>query len=61
MSDYLLYGTLPPEGTVCNQDWVPFSTPLTAAAAAPEAKNGRSRVTPAMVPDVVREVIYTDH
>jgi pimeloyl-ACP methyl ester carboxylesterase len=60
VSNYLLYGTLPPEGTVCSQDWVPFSTPL-AAAAVSDAKTGRSRVIPAMVPDVVREVIYTDH
>jgi pimeloyl-ACP methyl ester carboxylesterase len=55
VSDYLLYGTLPPEGMVCYQDYVPFSSPLLAPD--PEAKSGRSFVVPAMVPDIVREVV----
>lgn len=59
VSDYLLYGTLPPEGTVCDQDWVPFSSPPGALAL--EAKEGRSRAIPAMVTDMVREATYTDH
>lgn len=54
VSDYLVDGTLPEEGTVCNQDWVPF-TGLPAAVAAPEATTGRRKVTPAMVPDMLRQ------
>ena len=59
VSDYLLYGTLPTEGTVCYQDWVPFTDGLEALAL--EAKAGRSRAIPAMVTDMVREATYTDH
>ena len=54
VSDYLVDGTLPLEGTVYNQDWVPFNGP-SAAVAAPEATTGRAKVTPALVPDVVRQ------
>jgi len=31
VSDYLLDGTLPPEGTVCQQDFVPFDGPFSVA------------------------------
>lgn len=54
VSDYLVDGTLPLEGTVCNQDWVPFNGTSTAVAA-PEATTGRTKVTPVLVPDVVRQ------
>lgn len=54
ISNYLLDGTLPPEGTVCYQDWVPFTGSLPADVV-PEAKSGRSRVVPATVPDMVRQ------
>ncbi len=57
VSNYLLDGTLPPEGTICYQDYVPFSSPP-AAIVAPEATTGRSRVTPALVPDAVRQAIH---
>ena len=56
ISTYLLDGTLPDEGTVCAQDWIPFNG-ATAAVEVPEADLGRSLVTPAMVPDVVRHRI----
>ena len=56
VSDYLVDGTLPLEGTVYNQDWVPFNG-TSAAVAAPEATTGRTKVTPALVPDVVRQGI----
>jgi hypothetical protein len=39
---------------VYNQDWVPFNG-TSAAVAAPEATTGRTKVTPALVPDVVRQ------
>jgi pimeloyl-ACP methyl ester carboxylesterase len=55
VSDYLVDGVLPPDGTVCNQDWVPFTGPPVATGV-PGAATKRSRVTPAMVPDVVRKV-----
>ena len=54
VSDYLVDGTLPLEGTVYNQDWVPFNG-TSAAVAAPEATTGRTKVTPVLVPDVVRQ------
>lgn len=56
ISDYLVHGTLPAEGTVCDQDWVPFSG-FAAAAAVPEATAARAKVTPAMVPDLVRQIV----
>lgn len=53
VSTYLIDGTLPVEGVVCLQDWVPFSGVLSATLQ--EAAASRTRVTPAMVHDVVRQ------
>jgi hypothetical protein len=52
----LVHGTLPAEGAVCDQDWVPFSG-FSTAAAVPEATAARAKVTPAMVPDLVRQIV----
>ncbi|HEU0295856.1 MAG TPA: alpha/beta hydrolase [Anaerolineales bacterium] len=49
--NYLLTGELPPEGTVCNQDWVPFTAPSTVTNT---GAAGRARLLPALVPDVLR-------
>ncbi len=49
---YLLDGTLPPEGTVCQQDLVPFTFPA-AAAAGSSAMTGRMQVNPFLVADAV--------
>lgn len=53
VSSYLVDGTLPPEGTLCQQDWVPFASALSIRSSAAAA--ARTRVTPAMVPDVVKQ------
>jgi hypothetical protein len=56
VADYLLNGTLPPEGTVCDQDLTPFvdfgPSGLQSAAA-----SMRAGITPAMVPDAVHRAI----
>ena len=49
--NYLLHGALPPVGTVCDQDWIPFTSP---ALAGNLGAAGRARLLPAMVPDVIR-------
>jgi pimeloyl-ACP methyl ester carboxylesterase len=51
---YLVNPTLLPDGKVFNQDWEPFSSPLSAPEAA-EAMSARSVVVPIMVPESVRE------
>lgn len=51
--NYLVNGTLPPEGLVCEQDLVPFTFPAGAAAGG-ESAAGRAGLLPALVPDVVR-------
>jgi hypothetical protein len=53
---YLVDGTVPPEGTVCEQDWVPFTGPPPGGPLA-ESATARTRVTPALVPDLVRQNI----
>ncbi len=55
VSDYLLTGTPPLADPMCDQDLVPFIDFFTAAAS--DAAEGRSRVIPAMLPDVVRNVV----
>jgi pimeloyl-ACP methyl ester carboxylesterase len=59
VTDYLVYGTVPPEGTVCYQDWVPFAGGIQALVVRGKAE--RQRAIPAMVPDIVREQVLTDH
>ena len=49
--DYLLTGALPPVGTECDQDLVPFTFPSSASNA---GAAGRARLLPAMVPDMLR-------
>ena len=61
VADYLLDGTLPPEGTVCQQDFVPFvdfgpSMAMMAAATA-GANQARASLVPIVVPEVVRKSV----
>jgi pimeloyl-ACP methyl ester carboxylesterase len=53
VGEYLVNLTLPPDGNLFFQDWVPFSTPMNAAFAA-EA-NARSSVAHIMIPELVRK------
>ena len=52
VAEYLLTGAVPPEGTVCNQDWVPFSTPILASST---IAGGKPQIRPALVIDAIRE------
>jgi hypothetical protein len=56
VSDYLLDGTLPPEGTVCHQDLTPF-VDFGPSLAAARMTNLRASLVPVVVPDVVRKGI----
>lgn len=51
--NYLLTGALPPEGMVCDQDWIPFTSPSASTSAGAGAA-GRARLLPVLVPDVLR-------
>lgn len=53
VSDYLLSGALPPVGTVCNQDLVPF-VDITAAAASGQAAEMRANLNAITLPDAVK-------
>ena len=55
VSDYLVSGGLPAEGTVCNQDLVPFIDFSTLSGAAELSAARRSLVTPALLPDMVKK------
>ncbi len=58
ISDYLIGGSLPTEGTVCNQDLVPFRDSFLSAEAAPSsAAAARATVIPTMVSDAVKKGI----
>ena len=52
VSQYLLDGTLPPEGTVCSQDLVPF-VDITASSALGSTNEMRARLIPGLVPEAV--------
>jgi hypothetical protein len=54
VSDYLLNISLPPAGTVCNQDLVPF-VDITSSASAGQAGMARHSVIPQLIPDVVKK------
>lgn len=56
VSAYLTTGALPAEGTVCNQDLVPFIDFAALEGAAEFAAARRSLVTPALLPDVVKNI-----
>lgn len=57
VADYLLNGTLPPEGTVCNQDLVPF-VDIVSAAGASQASTERQSLIPMLVPDAVKKGVH---
>ncbi len=62
VSDYLVNGRLPAQGTVCQQDFVPFKereaeTAASGRLAEPskdKAKENRARIIPTLVPDAIR-------
>jgi pimeloyl-ACP methyl ester carboxylesterase len=54
VANYLLDGTVPPEGTVCQQDLVPF-VDFYAATAAGSAAQLRASLVPGLVPEAVRK------
>lgn len=56
VSAYLTSGALPPEGTVCSQDLVPFMDFPTLSGAGEEAAAHRSLVTPALLPEAVKKI-----
>lgn len=53
VSDYLVSGTLPAEGTVCNQDLVPFLDFPMMSSEAEAAAAARTLVNAALLPDVI--------
>jgi len=57
VSDYLLFGTLPDQGTVYDQDWVPFQAPSAGAFDIGTAMEARARLTRMIVPDAVRNLV----
>ena len=59
ISNYLISGNLPAEGTVCNQDLVPFRDfSLSAGPTSLGAAAGRAVVIPTLVPDTVKRGIH---
>lgn len=56
VSAYLTTGALPAEGTVCNQDLVPFIDFAALEGAAEFSAARRSLVTPALLPDMVKNI-----
>ena len=54
VANYLVDGTLPAPGTVCNQDIVPFAGPPLTTASSPAAA-ARAAVVPTMLLDAVRQ------
>lgn len=54
VSDYMLNGTLPPEGTVCQQDLIPFVDFGPSPEDTTTAK-ARASLVPIVVPEVVRK------
>ena len=57
VSEYLLYGTLPPEGKVYDQDYVPFKVETTGFTSYAKAMEARARLTRMTVPDAVRNIV----
>lgn len=56
VSDYLLNGTLPPEGTVCQQDLIPF-VDFGPSLAASSTKEARASLLPIVLPQAVSKGI----
>jgi len=56
VADYLLDGTLPPAGTVCQQDLTPF-VDFGSSMATGSAASARAGLVPALVPEAVRKVV----
>jgi hypothetical protein len=56
VSSYLLDGTLPPEGTVCSQDLIPF-VDITASSALGSANEMRARLISGLVPEAVHRSV----
>lgn len=57
VANYLLDGTLPPEGTVCNQDLTPF-VDFGPSVAAGSATQVRASLIPVLVPEAVRKSVH---
>jgi len=57
VSQYFISGALPPSGTICEQDFVPFVQPLSQVAAA-TTPSWRALVNRALVPDVLLRSVH---
>ena len=57
VSEYLLDGSLPPEGTVCNQDLTPF-VDFGPSLAAGDATQARASLISRLVPEAVRKGVH---
>ena len=57
VAQYLLDGTLPPEGTVCNQDLTPF-VDFGPSSAESNTASMRANVVPGLIPDAVRKGVH---
>lgn len=56
-SDYLLYGVLPPEGMVYDQDYIPFAAAGTGLTGFQRSAAIRAQMSLIMVPDAVRNLV----
>jgi len=54
---YLLHGTLPPAGTVCNQDMIPF-VDFGPSSVQSNTASMRASVVPGLVPNAVRKSVH---
>jgi len=61
VAEYLLRGTLPPEGTVYNQDYVPFHVTTAGLKGKADAREARVRLTRMTVPDAVRNSVKVEN
>ena len=57
VSDYLLDGSLPPEGTVCDQDLTPF-VDFGPSLAAGNVTQARASLISRLVPEAVRKGVH---
>ena len=58
VAQYLLDGTLPAEGTVCHQDFIPF-VDFGASFTAASGAQLRAGLMPSLVPEAVRKSVHT--
>jgi pimeloyl-ACP methyl ester carboxylesterase len=56
-AEFLLDGTVPPEGTVYEQDYVPFAAGLTGAPGSGTAMAARAHMSRIMVPDPAKSTV----